>query len=100
MPRPRKQTKKPTSKRKTTKSSSPRKTRSKAGRPALRPASRQGGRSRQTGKKVKLQAPKGTFDIRPEEQKYYERVKGMVKYMASAYGFLALDVPIFEDIRY
>lgn len=50
-------------------------------------------------RKTKLQAPKGTFDILPEDQKYWEQVKGTVKQLASAYGFSPIDTPIFEDVR-
>lgn len=49
--------------------------------------------------KTKFQAPRGTFDILPEDQKYYERVITIVKQLASAYGFLFIDTPIFEDIQ-
>jgi histidyl-tRNA synthetase len=54
---------------------------------------------RQAGKKMKFQAPRGTFDILPEEQKYWERIRAMVKQIATAYGFLRIDTPIFEDIQ-
>lgn len=80
-----------------------------------RPASRQGGRggtkkptakkrakkssTPKPSRKVKLQAPKGTFDVLPEDQKYRERVRGVVKQLASAYGFSAIDTPIFEDVQ-
>ncbi len=48
-------------------------------------------------KKVKFQAPRGTFDILPEEQKYWERIRTTVKQIVTAYGFLAIDTPIFEN---
>ncbi len=73
----------------------------KAGR--QRRASPQAGRqrpaSRQTGRKVKFQVPKGTFDILPNEQNYYERVSGVTKQLVSAYGFLPINTPIFEDVQ-
>lgn len=50
-------------------------------------------------KKIKFQTPRGTFDILPEDQKYWERVKGTVKQLASAYGFLSIDTPIFENVQ-
>lgn len=50
-------------------------------------------------KKIKFQAPKGTFDILPEDQKYWERVKGIVKQLASAYGFSSINTPIFENTQ-
>ena len=52
-----------------------------------------------SSKKIKLQAPKGTFDILPEDQKYWERVKGVVRQLAIAYGFLPIDTPIFENAQ-
>ena len=56
-------------------------------------------RSGQAGKKMKFQAPRGTFDILPEEQKYWERVKAIVKQIVSAYGFSQIDTPILEDVQ-
>ncbi len=50
-------------------------------------------------KQTKFQAPKGTFDILPEEQKYWERVKGVARQMASAYGFSFIDTPLLEDAQ-
>ena len=47
-------------------------------------------------KKINPQAPRGTFDILPEEQKYWERARGVIKQLALAYGFLPIDTPIFE----
>ncbi len=32
----------------------------------------------------------------PDEQKYWERARGVIKQMAIAYGFLPIDTPIFE----
>lgn len=52
-----------------------------------------------SSKKIKFQAPKGTFDILPDEQKYWERVKNIVRQMVSAYGFSFIDTPIFEDVQ-
>jgi len=49
--------------------------------------------------KMKFQAPKGTFDILPQDQKYWERVRDVVRQMASDYGFLAIDTPIFENAQ-
>ena len=66
----------------------------KVGRPG-----RQGFVLPQTGKRVKFQVPKGTFDILPEEQRYYQRVEEVVKQLASSYGFLAIDTPIFENFQ-
>lgn len=54
---------------------------------------------RTSSKKIKFQAPKGTFDILPKDQKYWERVREVVKQLVSAYGFLTIETPVFEDVR-
>ncbi|MBI4709232.1 MAG: histidine--tRNA ligase [Candidatus Portnoybacteria bacterium] len=49
-------------------------------------------------KKTKLlQAPRGTYDILPEDQIYWERVFRVVKELANDYGFEKIDTPIIED---
>lgn len=50
-----------------------------------------------SSKRVKFQAPRGTFDILPEEQKYWEKIRTVVKQIVTAYSFLAIDTPIFEN---
>jgi len=60
-------------------------------------------RERSTTKKTskrkdKFQAPRGTFDILPEDQKYWNRVEGLIENLASAYGFSMIETPIFEDL--
>ncbi|MBI1755350.1 histidine--tRNA ligase [Candidatus Azambacteria bacterium] len=47
--------------------------------------------------KKQFQAPKGTFDILPEDQKYWEKVRKVVKHVALGYGFERIDTPILED---
>lgn len=49
--------------------------------------------------KIKIQAPRGTHDILPEEQKYWEKIYAIVSQVLSSYGFKRIDVPIFEDAR-
>lgn len=49
--------------------------------------------------KIKIQAPKGTHDILPEEQKYWEKIYSIVAQTLSSYGFKRVDVPVFEDSR-
>jgi histidyl-tRNA synthetase len=49
--------------------------------------------------KIKIQAPKGTHDILPEEQKYWEKIYSIVNQVLSSYGFKRIDVPVFEDAR-
>mgnify|MGYP001028235071 CR=1 FL=1 len=55
--------------------------------------------SKSSKRRMRFQAPKGTFDILPEDQKYWERIIEAVKELASAYGFLAIDTPMFEDTQ-
>ena len=50
-------------------------------------------------KKSELRAPKGTFDILPEEQKYWSRIREVIEKLAYSYGFSRIDTPIFEDAR-
>lgn len=50
-------------------------------------------------KKIRFQAPRGTFDILPEEQKYWERVRTIIKQIVAAYGFSQIDTPIFENAQ-
>lgn len=49
--------------------------------------------------KIKVQAPKGTHDILPPEQKYWDRIRATVAQVAVNYGFERIDTPIFEDVR-
>jgi len=49
--------------------------------------------------KIKIQAPRGTHDILPEEQRYWDKVKLVVSQTANSYGFKRIDTPIFEDVR-
>lgn len=46
--------------------------------------------------KKPIQVPKGTFDILPDDQKYWEKVRSVVKRVAQSYGFERIDTPIFE----
>ncbi|OGZ33414.1 MAG: histidine--tRNA ligase [Candidatus Portnoybacteria bacterium RBG_19FT_COMBO_36_7] len=44
-----------------------------------------------------LQAPRGTYDILPEDQIYWEKVRRVVRELADDYGFARIDTPIIED---
>lgn len=44
-----------------------------------------------------FQAPKGFHDILPQDQKYWERLRKVVKTLAAEYGFKRIDPPIAED---
>ena len=49
-------------------------------------------------KKTKnFQAPKGTRDILPDEQKYWQRINQVVRSLAEAYSFERIDTPIIEE---
>lgn len=47
--------------------------------------------------KKQFQSLKGTFDILPEDQKYWEKVRKAVKHVALGYGFERIDTPLIED---
>lgn len=43
-----------------------------------------------------LQAPKGMHDVLPADQPYWDRIEGIVKDLARAYGFARLEPPVLE----
>lgn len=45
-----------------------------------------------------LQAPRGTQDVLPQEQKYWEYVVETAKSVIRGFGFQRLDTPIFEEM--
>lgn len=44
-----------------------------------------------------FQAPKGTYDILPQDQVYWEKLYKIFKNMAEDYGFQRIDTPIIEE---
>ena len=46
--------------------------------------------------KKPLQRPKGTYDILPDDQKYWEKARKVVKNIALSYGFERIDTPVIE----
>jgi histidyl-tRNA synthetase len=49
-------------------------------------------------KKIKeFRAPKGTYDILPDDQPYWEKFYKTAKELAQDYGFQKIDLPLFED---
>lgn len=48
-------------------------------------------------KSKQFQAPKGTRDILPEEQKYWNKIRQLVQKLSQAYGFERIDTPIIEE---
>lgn len=44
-----------------------------------------------------IQAPKGTFDVLPTEQKYWMHVRDTVAEVARQFGFERIDTPMFES---
>lgn len=49
--------------------------------------------------KIKVQAPKGTHDILPQDQKYWDKIRMIVGNIANNFGFGRIDTPVFEDAR-
>jgi len=43
-----------------------------------------------------FQAPKGMHDILPSDESYWEKIEGIVKGLARAYGFSRLEPPVLE----
>ncbi len=48
-------------------------------------------------KKKNFQAPKGTYDILPQDQAWWEKIYKVTRSIANAYGFGKIDTPIIED---
>ena len=46
---------------------------------------------------MKYQAPRGTYDILPEEQAYWRYVIETTRRVCQLYGYEQIDVPIFEN---
>ena len=46
---------------------------------------------------MQFQAPRGTVDVLPEDQKYWKFVTATAEDVASRAGFQRLDTPVFED---
>ena len=44
-----------------------------------------------------FQAPRGTTDLLPEEQKYWRYIQSKAIELVSVYGFGRIDSPVFED---
>ena len=44
-----------------------------------------------------LQAPRGTLDVLPEEQKYWRYVCEHVERWCARFGYERIDTPLFED---
>jgi len=47
--------------------------------------------------KLKFQRPKGTVDILPEDQIYWEKIRETLKDIAHYYGFERIDTPVLES---
>ena len=48
---------------------------------------------------MRFQAPRGTFDILPEDQKYWDFVRRKAEEICRLYGYRRIDTPVFEDAR-
>jgi len=44
-----------------------------------------------------IQAPKGTRDILPNDQPYWEKIRKIARETARDFGFLRIDTPLFEE---
>ncbi len=49
------------------------------------------------GQMSKYKAPRGTFDVLPEEQKYWRYVRDKAEELAARYGYQRIDTPTFEE---
>ncbi len=47
--------------------------------------------------KITFQSPKGTKDVLPEEQPYWDRVESAIRRVVRIYGYERLDLPLFEE---
>ena len=48
---------------------------------------------------MQFQTPRGTVDILPEDQKYWNFVRAKAEEIASRFGYQRIDTPMFEDAR-
>lgn len=48
-------------------------------------------------KKIRFQRPRGTYDILPEEQKYFDRIFDVCQKTMRFYGFERIETPIIEE---
>ncbi|HHE46029.1 MAG TPA: histidine--tRNA ligase, partial [Candidatus Moranbacteria bacterium] len=48
---------------------------------------------------MSFQSPKGTYDIIPADQPYWEKIRKVTQVVAKKLGFLQIETPIFEDAR-
>ena len=46
---------------------------------------------------MQYQAPRGTVDILPEDQVYWDRVKAAARVVTQQFGYRQIDTPTFED---
>ncbi len=54
---------------------------------------------RKSSSKNFFQVPKGTYDILPTEQIWWEKICKTVKEVAEDYGFGRIDTPILEPVE-
>ncbi len=48
---------------------------------------------------MRFQAPRGTFDVLPDQQPYWRHLIGRLHHLAALYGFQQIDVPVFEEVE-
>ena len=49
------------------------------------------------GDKMEFQAPRGTSDVLPNDQKYWRYVEKTASEVAESFGYRRIDTPVFED---
>ena len=49
------------------------------------------------GDKMEFQAPRGTSDVLPEDQKYWRYIESTASQVAESFGYRRIDTPVFED---
>ena len=48
---------------------------------------------------MQFQTPRGTVDVLPEDQKYWNFVRRKAEEVAAQFGYHRIDTPMFEDAR-
>ena len=46
---------------------------------------------------MEFQAPRGTNDVLPDDQKYWRYVEDTASQVAESFGYRRIDTPVFED---
>ena len=49
------------------------------------------------GDEMEFQAPRGTTDVLPDDQRYWRYVENTASQVAESFGYRRIDTPVFED---